>query len=178
MIHCHFMSPFSPILAGKHSFSLMPPWCLPVHMLTVGNVSPQKPCRCFTNTYQHIYTPQISAGANVGKLIGWQCAEEELFIAVPAVLSRGNREQSGDRTSPWLSSLPPSGLSHFEAQRKRRDSPAVCVTPLWESLATLVGAHQPQQAAVLCLQWKNTLGMLLTGQLTQILEHFNGVQQR
>lgn len=38
--------------------------------------------------------------------------------------------------------------------------PWLFVTPSWGSLATLVAAHQPQQAAVFCLQQKHTVAPL------------------
>lgn len=69
-----FIFPFS-----QNSLSiLMPPWCLPgtcPHTHFRECVTLETLPLFHTPTDQHIYTPCIPATANIGKLIGWQCAE-------------------------------------------------------------------------------------------------------
>lgn len=157
MIYCHFSSPFSLILAGKHSFSLMPPPCLPTTYphANCGKRSPHKPCLCFTHqqtsTQTHTMDPSMNKYRETHRLA--VCRGTPIRSMSLLYCHEGKESSLGTGLPPWLSPLPPSWLSHFEDYCKWNDSAPVFATPLWGSLATLAAAHQPQQAHC-CSTWE------------------------
>lgn len=153
MIHCHLMSAFSPILAGKHIFSIMPPWCFPVHVPTVGNVSPQKACPYFTNINQHICTRLSRCKCGEAP-----CSEEHVSTACPSCTVMREKGAVWGQDFP-LGSHPRLPLdSHTLKLTVNERTPLRSL--LWGSLATLAETHQPQKAAVLLPQWKHTVAPL------------------